>query len=242
LEADAMRLRQLVVVARDLEPVVDEICQKLGVEVCYRDPGVRHFGLRNALMAVGDCFIEVVSPIQDGTAAGRYLERRGGDGGYMLLLQVDDLAKERSRIDELGVRVVWEGSGDGIRGMHLHPADIGGTIVSLDVAGPPDSWGWAGTDWRRHVRSEVVTDIAGAELQSDAPSALARRWSRALGCPVERGAERGEPVLNLDGGVIRFVTAGDGRGEGLGGFDLVAADKTRAGESIELTGVRVRLV
>ena len=90
-----MRLRQLVVVARDLEPVVDEICQKLGVEVCYRDPGVRHFGLRNALMAVGDCFIEVVSPIQDGTAAGRYLERRGGDGGYMLLLQVDDLAMNR---------------------------------------------------------------------------------------------------------------------------------------------------
>jgi hypothetical protein len=237
-----MRLRQLVLVASDLEPAVDEICQKLGVEVCYRDPGVGHFGLHNALMPVGDGFIEVVSPIEEGTAAGRYLERRGGDGGYMLLLQVEDLAKERRRVDDLGIRVVWEGIGDGIRGMHLHPADVGGAIVSFDEAVPPDSWGWAGTDWRSHVRSDVVTDIAGAELQSDDPSAMARRWSRFLGRPVERGIERGEPVLNLDQGVIRFVAATDGRGDGICGFDLVAADKTRSGESLTLSGVRMRLV
>jgi hypothetical protein len=237
-----MRLRQVVVVATDIEPVVDELCQRLGLEVCYRDPGVGHFGLQNALMAVGDGFIEVISPIQDGTTAGRYLERRGGDGGYMLLLQVDDMATERRRIEEMGVRIVWEGKGDGIRGMHLHPADVGGAIVSLDVAEPTDSWGWAGADWRAHVRSDVVIEIAGAELQSDDPAALARRWSRVLGRPMEQGVERGEPVLNLDGGVIRFVTSTDGRGEGLGGFDLVAANTTRAGESILLAGVRIRLV
>src|SRR5437660_11468248 len=128
-----MRLRQVVLAARDLDPVVDSICSALGLEVCYRDPGVGFFGLHNALMAVGDAFIEVVSPVQDGTAAGRYLDKRGGDGGYMVLLQVDDLDQERRRIDQLGVRVVWEGKGEGIRGMHLHPADVGGAMGSLDV-------------------------------------------------------------------------------------------------------------
>jgi hypothetical protein len=237
-----VRLRQVVVVARDIEPVVDEICHRLGLEVCYRDPGVGHFGLQNALMAVGDCFIEVVSPMREDTAADRYLERRGGDGGYMLMLQVDDLSNERRRVEEIGVRVVWEGRGDGISGMHLHPADIGGAIVSLDVPEPAESWGWAGADWRAHVRSDVVTGIAGAELQSDDPAALARRWSRVLGRPVEPGVERGEPVVNLDAAAIRFVTAADGRGEGLSGFDLVATNTTHAGESILLAGVRIRLV
>src|SRR5438445_10082367 len=139
-----MRLRQIVWVAKNLEPVVDEISMRLGLEVCYRDPGVASFGLQNALLPVGGSFIEVVSPTQEGTTAGRYLQRRGGDGGYMIMVQVDDLAFERRRIDELGVRVVWEGSRDGIRGMHLHPADIGGAIVSLDVATPADSCAWAG--------------------------------------------------------------------------------------------------
>jgi hypothetical protein len=236
-----MRLRQLVLVARELEPMVEEICRRLGLEVCYRDPSVSHFGLHNALMAVGDAFIEVVSPIQDGTAAGRQLERHG-DGGYMMLLQVDDLEGERRRVDELGVRVVWEGAGDGIRGMHLHPADIGGAIVSFDVANPPESWGWAGPDGRRHVRTDVVSGIAGAEMRSPDPEALARRWSRVLGRPVERGLELGEPVVNLDGSVISFRLARSGAGDGLGGFDLTATVRTRAGESMELAGVQVRLV
>jgi hypothetical protein len=236
-----MRLRQLVVVARELEPVVEEICRRLRLEVCYRDPGVSQFGLRNALMAVGDGFIEVVSPIQEGTAAGRQLERHG-DGGYMLLLQVGDLEGERRRVEELGVRVVWEGAGAGIRGVHLHPADIGGAIVSFDVADPPESWGWAGPDGRRYVRTDVVSGIAGAEMRSPDPAALARRWSRVLGRPVERGVEQGEPVVNLEGSIIRFRPAMIDAGDRLGGFDLIATDRTRAGESMELAGVQVRLV
>jgi hypothetical protein len=49
-------------------------------------------------------------------------------------------------------------------------------------------------------------------------------------------------VINLDEGVIRFTLATSGAGDGLGGFDLIASDRTRAGESMELAGVRVRLV
>src|SRR5437660_12641100 len=121
-----MRLRQVVWVAKDLEPVVSQLREKLGLEVGYRDPNVAVFGLQNALLPVGDGFIEVVSPVQEGTTAGRYLERRGGDGGYMLLIQVDDLVAEKDHLQKLEVRIVWEGQGDGIRGMHIHPQDIDG--------------------------------------------------------------------------------------------------------------------
>jgi len=236
-----VRLRQVVLVARELEPVVEDLRGTLGLEVCYRDPGVGVFGLRNALLPVGDMFIEVVSPLRDGTAAGRYLERRRGDGGYMVLVQVDDLDRERARLGQLGVRIVWQGSGPGISGMHLHPQDVGAAILSFDVAEPAASWGWAGPDWQRHARSTVVRDIEAVELQSERPAALAARWSAVLARPSRPGPEDSF-VIPLDGGTVRVVGADDGRGDGLGGIDLVATDRLRAGERMLLGGVRVRLV
>ena len=70
-----LRLRQICLVARDLDLVVDDLCAVFGVKVCHRDPEVGQFGLRNALMPFGSNFLEVVSPLRDGTAAGRYLGR-----------------------------------------------------------------------------------------------------------------------------------------------------------------------
>src|SRR3954451_23570004 len=102
-----MRLRQVALVAADLDAVVGSLCTALGVDVTYRDPGVGEFGLHNALLTFGDTFLEVVSPTRDGTTAGRYLTRRGGDGGYMVILQCDDLERERERVAGLGVRTVW---------------------------------------------------------------------------------------------------------------------------------------
>jgi hypothetical protein len=80
------RLRQVALVARELDPVVAALERTLGLAVAFRDPGVAEFGLRNALFPVGDQFLEVVSPTQPGTTAGRLLERRGGDGGYMVIV------------------------------------------------------------------------------------------------------------------------------------------------------------
>ena len=60
-----LRLRQVALVAEKLAPVEAELCQVLGVEVCYRDPGVGHFGLENALFPVGNQLLEVVAPVQE---------------------------------------------------------------------------------------------------------------------------------------------------------------------------------
>ena len=54
-----MRLRQMATVARELDPVVEDICDVLGIEVCFNDPGVGAFGLHNALMPIGDTLLEV---------------------------------------------------------------------------------------------------------------------------------------------------------------------------------------
>ncbi len=233
-----MRIRQVALVARQLEPTVDALRAVLGVEVAYRDPGVGVFGLENALLSVGDTFLEVVSPMRQDTSAGRFLARRGGDGGYMVILQSEDLAKDRRRVEELGVRIVWETALEDIATIHLHPRDVGGAILSLDEARPPESWRWAGPDWRAKIRSDVVTGIAGVELQARDPAALAARWSRLLARPVGAGAA-GSPEIALEAGTLCFVPERDGRGEGVSGLDFVAVDPARALESARARGLEV---
>ena len=80
-----LRLRQIALVAEKLAPVEAELTDVLGIAVCYNDPGVAHFGLENALLPIGNQLLEVVAPIQENTAGGRYLTRRGGNGGYMVI-------------------------------------------------------------------------------------------------------------------------------------------------------------
>ena len=248
-----MRIRQIALVARELEPAVEDLCAVLGLEVSLRDPGVAEFGLHNAVMPVGDTFLEVVSPVREDTSAGRFLERRNGDGGYMVILQPDDLAGDRRRAEALGVRVVWEVALSDIATVHLHPRDLGGALVSLDQPRPPDSWRWAGPGWERAMRTGVVRGIVGVEIQAKDPSGLAQRWAEVLGKSVTwDGADEHE--IELEAGSLRFVPPRDKRGDGITLIDLAAADADRArriarerglspdGTRIEICGVRFRLL
>jgi len=54
------RLRQAVIAAQDLDKVAGELRDRLGLGEPYCDPGVAYFGLRNAVFALGDTFLEVV--------------------------------------------------------------------------------------------------------------------------------------------------------------------------------------
>ena len=103
-QTGGVRLRQAVLAAGDLEVVAGQLREMLGLGEPFRDPGVGLFGLANTVFALGDCFFEVVSPTQPDTAAGRYLQRRGGDSGYMLIFDIEDLDGARARAGELGIR------------------------------------------------------------------------------------------------------------------------------------------
>jgi Glyoxalase-like domain len=184
------RLRQAVLAARDLDAVTGELQRRLGLEEPYADPGVEYFGLRNAVFALGDTFLEVVSPLRPGTAAGRLIERRGGDTGYMLMFQVEDLAAARERIRRERVREVFEITGlDDMAEVHLHPADMRAAIVSLSQPRPPESWRWGGPDWS--ARSAPLR-LRGARISVADPAAVAARWRTIL------GAEPAELALGIE--------------------------------------------
>jgi catechol 2,3-dioxygenase-like lactoylglutathione lyase family enzyme len=247
-----MRLRQIALVAHDLAAARAEITGVLGLDYAYDDPGVGKYGLRNAVFPVGTTFLEVVSPKTPGTTAQRLLEKRGGDGGYMVILQVDDLAEARARVRDAGARVVDQTNKDGAAFTHIHPKDVGGAILSIDHMIPKERWEWGGPHWADHARTDVSVAIVGAELQAEDPSRMAARWSAVLGRPAKQ--TDGGWIIALDEGEIRFVSAHDGRGEGLGGFDVAVRSPSEVHRRAEamglldpngviiLSGTRVQLV
>lgn len=233
-----MRLRQAVLVAGQLEPVETALREALGLGEPFRDPGVGAFGLVNTVFALGDCFLEVVSPMQEGTAAGRYLDWHG-DGGYMVIFDLEDLDGARARAEELGIRTVWRIDLPDISGTHLHPAGMRGAIVSLDQSRPYGSWRWGGPEWTEKIGEGAPGRLAGITVAVADPAAVAARWAQVLGIAVQDGDE---PLLALDNGEVRFAAAPDERGEGLSEIVVELHPERRAGRTaIEVGGVTLRL-
>ena len=226
-----LRIRQIVLVARDLDEVVGQLKSVLGINVCYHDPEVAKFGLRNALMTIGRPqvndgyvqFLEVVSPIQENTAAGRHLDRHG-DSGYMLILQTDDLARDRARLEQLNVRVVWQSTHDDISTVHLHPKDIGGAIVSIDQPTPPKSWRWAGPDWQQHTQKTGAQRVHTVSIAAQDPNAMSRRWSEVLGTDVPAVAKNVRSI-KIEEGSLEFESA---RVDVISGFGISMKDRKEA--------------
>src|SRR2546430_11827477 len=118
--AEYLRLRQICLVARELEPVVDDIRAILGLEICYRDSGVAKYGLVNALFPIGTSFLEVVAPVEPNTAAGRFLDRSGGHGGYMAIFDCENPGRRRRHAETIGIRIAHLIRHADYLGMHLH--------------------------------------------------------------------------------------------------------------------------
>ena len=176
-----MRLRQVALASRDLDAVTRQFHDVFGLKVAYNDPGIIHYGLKNAVLSAGTAFLEVVEPVREDASAARFLNRRGGDAGYMVILQTADAEAERARAVALGARVVDDIDSANYRCAHFHPADFGGVLVSFDQQrNEPDflepfgDWWPAGPNWRDTQTDEVLA-VTAVTLATPDPDALASR-------------------------------------------------------------------
>ena len=216
------------------DPIVNDLCELFNFEVAFNDPGVAHFGLENAVIPIGTDFLEVVSPVEENTTAGRYLNKRGGDGGYMIIIQVDKFEDSQKLVNEFNIKTVWETDLPKAKAMHLHPKQMGGAILSLDWMEPKESWKWAGPNWEKNI-SGPIKGIDGVEIQSDDPELMLNTWLRVLG-DVERDHEN---KILLDNTWIKFSQATDGRGPGISAFSLKAENSNEIIERAQNLGFMV---
>ncbi len=225
---DYLRLRQICLVAPDLELAVQAVRAIFGVEVCFRDPAVGKYGLVNALFVFGHQFLEIVAPTRAGTTAGRFIERSGGRGGYMAIFDCTDPERRRDLVQTLGVKVANVLDYPGYWGIQLHPRDCRATMLEFDrtdgaqdIDGPYHP---AGEHWRDAQRLERVRGMPAIEVESPDPSDIGAHWARIADRPLVRDAA-GRPALRFDQGSVSFVAVPAGTPERLSAVHVAVVDR-----------------
>ena len=222
--AGYMRLRQICLVAPQLEPLISDIAGIMGLQVCYRDGNVAKYGLENALLPVDTILLEVVAPLRPRTAAGRFIEKTGGRGGYMAIFCCDDPDERGAHAGTIGVRTANVIDHAPYRGVQLHPRDCRAAFIEFnhttgsdDILGPYPP---AGPDWQKSIRPDVTQALIGVEMQSPDPLDLAEHWGKIIGIAVSDGAD-GTPELKLPNCSFRFIR---GASEIMSGLTFRVAD------------------
>jgi hypothetical protein len=249
-----IRLRQICLVAPNLEPVISDIVGIMGLQVCYRDGDVAKYGLENALLPVDTVFLEVVAPFRPGTAAGRFIDKSGGRGGYMAIFCCDDPDARGAHANGIGVRTANVIDHPPYHGVQLHPRDCRAAFIEFnhtdgsdDVLGayPP-----AGPDWTKSIARDVTQALIGVEMESPEPEILAAHWGRIIGVAAGRNGS-GEPELELPNCSFRFVK---GARDVMSGLTFRVSDPAKmrdmarakgcklAGNGFDLGGVTFRVV
>ena len=259
---DYLHLRQVCLAAPSLEPAVDAIGEIFGLEVCHRDGNVAKYGLVNALFVFGHAFLEIVAPIDPAatvrsTAAGRFIERSGGQGGYMAIFDCSDPRQRRERAEAMGIRIAHTLDYPHFFGSQFHPVDCRATMLEFDhTTGGQDldgPYGPAGEHWREQQRLDLVSAMPAIEVRSPDPAGLAAHWGRIMAIEPRARADGGQD-LSFDLGMARIMPAPAGSPERLTTVDVAVPDPAKVlaaaarygcpveGDGFFLAGVTLRPV
>lgn len=120
------------VAVADLDEAVAFHQRCYGAEVAHREE-IDADGVREALLAVGDGYIQLLEPTRDDSPVGRFLAQRG-PGLHHVGYRVDDCAAALARLAAEGARLIDEQPRPGSRGTtvaFVHPKSHFGTLVEL---------------------------------------------------------------------------------------------------------------
>jgi methylmalonyl-CoA/ethylmalonyl-CoA epimerase len=134
-----VKLHHVGIAVRNLEEALVAY-RALGLEPAGREevPGQ---GVKLAFLPAGETRLELLEPLREDSAVGRFLESRG-EGLHHICLEVDDIEAALARARAAGIRLVDEKPREGAHGARiafLHPRSLHGVLVELwqAPAGPP---------------------------------------------------------------------------------------------------------
>lgn len=223
-----VRLRQIALVAKDLEKARELLTHVLGTEVVYVDPEVGQWGLENFLLAIGGEVLEVVSPFKEGTAAGRTLEKRG-DGGYMIIMQHADAQARKEYVEKQGLaKVIFSHRLEKSTMVQYHPKGVkGGVIPELDSHDVTDDnptplntrfspWHACGPDEKSYIEGMkrnshlsllgVVCRLAPNDGDGET---AATQWEQIFGAP------RSRDLVAFTNARLGFIHGEEGKPDGI---------------------------
>jgi methylmalonyl-CoA/ethylmalonyl-CoA epimerase len=122
----------VAIAVADLDAAVAWYGEIFGATVVHREV-VERDGVEEALIAVADSYIQLLTPTSDESTVAKFLAQRG-EGLHHVGYRVDDCAKALQAAQDAGVRSIDQEPRPGSRGTtvaFLHPKSAYGTLIEL---------------------------------------------------------------------------------------------------------------
>ena len=133
------KIEHVALAVSDLDAAVDHYRTTWGIEVSHRER-VEDQGVEEAMLPLGESFLQLLAPTDAGSTVAKFIERRG-EGLHHIAFEVGDLNDVLGRLKEQGVPLIDEEPRLGGRGhmvAFVHPKGNHGLLVEL-IQAPPDS-------------------------------------------------------------------------------------------------------
>ena len=122
----------VAIAVNDLEAAVKYYEDTFGATVEHREV-VESDGVEEALLAVAESYVQLLTPTNSGSPVAKYLEKRG-EGIHHIGYRVSDCAAALQSVKDQGGRVLDEQPRPGSRGTtvaFIHPKTAFGTLIEL---------------------------------------------------------------------------------------------------------------
>ena len=126
------KIEHVAVAVADLDAAVALYRDVWGLEVEHRER-VEDQGVEEAMVRIGDSYIQLLGATGPDTTVGKFLERRG-EGLHHIAYEVDDLVASLAELKAQGVPLIDEAPRKGGRGhmvAFVHPKGNRGLLVEL---------------------------------------------------------------------------------------------------------------
>jgi hypothetical protein len=219
--------------SRNLEEAIDKGRALFAAGESEIDPGMANLGLRHEVLQIGSgSFVEICTPLDptDASPGSKFL--RGGEGGYMLVIEVSSAEELRNRVTAAGLKLPFVDLHEGNDVTQLHPREFG-TLVEADQIRTAHDWHYPTLESCPTVTS--TTGMIAVDVAVEDPAAMISRWIEIFDVtPVDQSS-----VALSNGGIVRFIPA-DGQRRGVIAIDVAASRNDDIGRSETLCGITVR--
>ncbi len=122
----------VAIAVRDLDAAIDYYGRAFGATVAHREI-VESDGVEEALIKVGDSYIQLAAATRDDSPIAKYLVKRG-EGLHHVAYRVDDCATALAAMIAAGATAIDQAPRPGSRGTtvaFVHPKGSYGTLIEL---------------------------------------------------------------------------------------------------------------
>jgi methylmalonyl-CoA epimerase len=122
----------VAIAVRDLRAAEEFYRRSFGAEVVHRET-VEEQGVNEALLRVGESFVQLLTPTRDDSPVGKFLSKKG-EGIHHVAYRVADIRAALARLNREGVELIDKEPRSGSRGTTIafvHPRGALGTLIEL---------------------------------------------------------------------------------------------------------------